>query len=317
MISRTLVLNPIEPVVLSARSALGVPLDMEFTFLNQQQVPVDPTTLLPQLAFLPRSLLMVFAYDVETTAKASGKASVSVPGSVLVDPAGYNLELYQRQPGVAPGDPPVPVALIAKGVLRLEGSAYVAWGPLAPLAVPVVVGPPGPPGPVGPMGVMGPVGPVGPEGDPGPQGEPGSVWYTGNQFPLVSMPAGANVGDLYLKTADPNNGSVWRWDGTQWVNVGTIQGPAGPPTNLTIGTVTTGAPGTPAEVHITGTPPDQVISFVIPAGLTGATGANVTLATSPPPSGTDGSLWWNTATNTLYVREAAAWVPVEAVWGML
>lgn len=41
---------------------------------------------------------------------------------------------------------------------------------------------------------------------------------------------------------------------------------------LTVGTVTTGAPGTAVDVAITGTPGNQVISVTIPRGDTGATG---------------------------------------------
>ncbi len=55
-------------------------------------------------------------------------------------------------------------------------------------------------------------------------------------------------------------------------------GPTGPagldaatPT-LTIGTVTTGAPGTDATASITGTAPDFVLNLTIPAGPTGPTG---------------------------------------------
>lgn len=58
-------------------------------------------------------------------------------------------------------------------------------------------------------------------------------------------------------------------------------GPAGPagadaePITLTIGTVTTGDPGTDAEASITGTSPNFVLNLTIPQGPTGATGATV------------------------------------------
>jgi len=267
MISRTLVINPFEPALMSVRQALGVDLDLSVTFLSQAELPVDPDTLIPQLALLPRSLLGVFAYDFETVDAPGGVATVTVPGSVLVDPAGYSLELYQRRTAENPEDPPVPVSMLGKGVLRTEGSAYIAWGPLGMINVPVVVGPVGPEGPQGVMGLPGPQGIQGIQGIQGEQGDPG------------------------------------------------------PANELTIGTVTTGAPGSPAEVHITGTPPSQVISFVIPSGLTGATGpqgatgANVTLSATAPVGLVDGSLWWQTTTNQLYVREAGVWVIVDAVWG--
>jgi hypothetical protein len=49
-----------------------------------------------------------------------------------------------------------------------------------------------------------------------------------------------------------------------------LVGPVGPPNELTVGTVTTGAPTTAAEVTITGEAPSQVINFVIPKGDTGS-----------------------------------------------
>jgi hypothetical protein len=49
-------------------------------------------------------------------------------------------------------------------------------------------------------------------------------------------------------------------------------GATGPANTLTVGTVTTSAPGGDAEVSITGTAPDQTINFVLPQGETGPTG---------------------------------------------
>jgi len=50
------------------------------------------------------------------------------------------------------------------------------------------------------------------------------------------------------------------------------RGPAGPANNLSIGTVTTVAPGLPAGASISGTPPSQTLNLSIPQGATGATG---------------------------------------------
>lgn len=47
-------------------------------------------------------------------------------------------------------------------------------------------------------------------------------------------------------------------------------GAPGPANELTIGTVTTGAPGSPADATITGTPPAQVLNLTIPRGADGA-----------------------------------------------
>lgn len=49
-------------------------------------------------------------------------------------------------------------------------------------------------------------------------------------------------------------------------------GPAGPANTLTVGSVFTGAPGSAADVTITGTAPSQTINFTIPQGATGAAG---------------------------------------------
>lgn len=200
MTARTIVLNPVEPALLSIRAALGVDLDLDLTFLAQNRSPVDPTPLLPQLALLPRSSRQVFAYDVEITGPANGTGTVSVPGTALVDANGYNLELYQRRAAQASGDPAVPVGLLAKGVLRLEGSAYMQMGPLGMINVPVVVGPPGPQGAQGAASTI-----------PGPAGQRGSIWTTGSGAPTVT---GSELsGDMYL---DEVTGDVWRFDGAAW-----------------------------------------------------------------------------------------------------
>lgn len=47
------------------------------------------------------------------------------------------------------------------------------------------------------------------------------------------------------------------------------KGDPGPANSLTVGTVTTGAPGTAADFSITGTAPDQVLNLTIPQGLPG------------------------------------------------
>jgi len=90
MTARTIVLNPIEPALLSLRSALGIDLDLAITFLAQNQSPVDPASLMAQLALLPRSSLQVFAYDLSgtgTTNECSGSYIVQavITGVTLAD----------------------------------------------------------------------------------------------------------------------------------------------------------------------------------------------------------------------------------------
>jgi hypothetical protein len=204
MTARTIHLNPVEPALLSIRSALGVDLDLDITFLHQNQSPADPTPLMPQLAFMPRSSRQVFAYDVTVTGPANGLGNVKVPGTALTDRNGYNLELYQRRANVEPSDPPVAVGLLAKGVLRLDGSAYAREGPLSAINVPVVVGPPGQQGPPG----------IGVQGDPGTPGKRGSRWTTGIGAPSTPPPLDTLEFDMYL---DETTGDVWQYNGLDWV----------------------------------------------------------------------------------------------------
>ena len=50
-----------------------------------------------------------------------------------------------------------------------------------------------------------------------------------------------------------------------------------PGLTLTIGTVTTGEPGTDAAASITGTSPNFILNLTIPQGITGPTGSTHTL----------------------------------------
>jgi hypothetical protein len=52
------------------------------------------------------------------------------------------------------------------------------------------------------------------------------------------------------------------------------QGDAGPTTNLTIGTVTTGTAGSNATATVDGTPPNLTLNLTIPRGDTGANGTS-------------------------------------------
>lgn len=68
-------------------------------------------------------------------------------------------------------------------------------------------------------------------------------------------------------------------------------GPPGAAATITVGTVTTGAPGTPAEVTNSGTAQNAVLNFTIPQGLPGAS-QPVSLVSSystPPQPGASGT----------------------------
>ena len=93
-----------------------------------------------------------------------------------------------------------------------------------------------PQGEVGPQGLQGEVGPAGPTGPQGEVGPIGPQGIQGEQGPVGPQgPAGADA----------------------------------EPITLTIGTVTTGAPGTDAAASITGTSPNFVLNLTIPQGEPG------------------------------------------------
>jgi hypothetical protein len=199
---RTITLSDVEPAPLSMRHPLGVNFELLLTMLDQRGAPVDPTPQLPQLALLSRSKGSIYATDMTVYDAPNGISRATVPGTVLLDRNGYNVELYLRKTAVGPSDPPVPTALAATGVLALQGDAYTTIGPLGMISVPVVTGPAGPPGPTGVAG---------PTGSPGRRG---SVWYTGSGAPGAI--AGVLPADMYL---DETTGDVYRYDGTtlMWV----------------------------------------------------------------------------------------------------
>jgi hypothetical protein len=173
MTTRNIVITGIEPATLSLRHPLGINLDLLVKMTSQNGTPVDPT--LAQFVMLPRSLGGVYPYDMVAQDVTNGVASVFVPGTMLTDTVGYNLEIYSRKANEAPGDPLLPTGLLARGALITEGSAYTSSGPMNMINIPVVGGPPGPPGEAGARG---------------------SVWTTGLGPPVSTT--GALPGDMYL-----------------------------------------------------------------------------------------------------------------------
>ena len=108
-----------------------------------------------------------------------------------------------------------------------------------------IAGPTGPTGPQGDTGIAGPIGPTGPagaQGEIGPTGPQGDAGIAGPIGPTGPAGAQGEIGPT---------------------------GPAGETPTLTIGTVTTGEPGTDADATITGTAPNFVLNLIIPQGPTG------------------------------------------------
>lgn len=185
---RNLVINNVEPATLNLRHPLGVNLNLLVAMTYQNGDVVDPD--LNQLVLAPRSRGGVYPYDMTVYDPTNGISQAKIPGASLTDPSGYNLEIYARE--IGEGGVPVPSALLAKGWIALEGSAYNQEGPLNMINVPVVTGPPGPQGPAGVRG---------------------SQWFTGNGDPTVSVSDSKVNGDMYL---DEDTGNVWRYDGVVW-----------------------------------------------------------------------------------------------------
>ena len=145
-------------------------------------------------------------------------------------------------------------------------------GPMGPQGCPGKAGATGPTGPQGVQGLQGPQGPQGVTGVTGPQGVPGlqgSPGATGPQGPQgVAGPTGA-TGATGAAGATGPQGPQGIAGPTGATGATGIPGGAA---TVEVGNVTTGAPGTNAEVSNAGTAQNALLNFVIPQGSTGPTG---------------------------------------------
>ena len=130
-------------------------------------------------------------------------------------------------------------------------------------------------GPQGAQGVQGEKGATGERGATGPQGAKGDKGdaftyadFTQEQLAALKGPKGdtGERGPQGLQGAKGATGP----QGAQGVQG--LQGPAGNAATITIGNVTTSAPGTSASVTNRGTPSAVVLDFVLPRGEDGADG---------------------------------------------
>lgn len=101
-------------------------------------------------------------------------------------------------------------------------------GPTGPAGIDGVTGPTGAAGPTGPTGadstVEGPTGPTGATGPTGPQAV--AATFLGEVADIASLPPSGNTtNDAYYVVAE---NSIYIWDGSQWFDAGSIQGPTGP-----------------------------------------------------------------------------------------
>ncbi|HIU68798.1 MAG TPA: collagen-like protein [Candidatus Scubalenecus merdavium] len=122
----------------------------------------------------------------------------------------------------------------------------------------------GPQGPAGPQGEQGPQGEKGPAGEQGPPGEMGPQGPPGEQGPQ-----GAKGDPGEQGPAGPAGPQGEKGDPGE-------TGPQGEPgqdgeaATITVGSVTTGEPGTNAQVTNSGTTVNAVLDFVIPRGEDGS-----------------------------------------------
>ncbi len=158
-----------------------------------------------------------------------------------------------RPPITPPGTPTLTIGTVTTGEPGSEAEASITG--TAPNFILNLTIPQGEVGPVGPAGAQGPIGETGPQGDQGEQGPVGPAGPQGEQGEVGPQGPAGEAGP-----AGPQG----------------EPGPAGEdgltPT-LTIGTVTTGEPGTEAEASITGTAPNFVLNLTIPQGEPGTPGA--------------------------------------------
>ena len=163
----------------------------------------------------------------------------------------------------------------------------------------------GPRGPQGPMGLPGPqgiAGNTGATGSQGPQGPQGAAGPQGIQGPQGITGATGPQGPQGITGATGPQGpqGITGTTGPQGLAGVTgpmgLTGPTGAAATITIGTVTTGDPGTEATVTNSGTTEEAVFDFVIPRGKPGGGGAPEVLATVDTitqPTSANGALIFN------------------------
>ena len=164
-------------------------------------------------------------------------------------------------------------AYSAIGTSQINNSIFA--GPQGPQGIQGPAGLQGIQGATGSLGPQGATGPIGPAGPQGPQGAAGTgvrivgtVPTIGNLNPNYA----GSVGDMMIVASD-GGGHVW--NGTTWVSVGQIQGPAGPqgPQGIQGPVGNTGSTGPQGPIGNTGPQgPQGQVGPTGPQGPIGQTG---------------------------------------------
>lgn len=229
----------------------------------------DPAKVLPTAQSLAaaaaKSESNAKAY-MDTTKDLSENVNVFVPSvdadgtltwtnkAGLANPAAVNVKGAKGDPGTGitlKGKYDSLSALQAAHPKADEGDAYMAgtnlyvWNGSAWIDCGNIQGPKGEKGDTGLQGVQGEKGERGPQGATGPQGAKGDKGDKGDTGPQGPQGIQGERG---------------------------LQGPAGSAATITIGSVTTSAPGTSAQVTNRGTSSAAVLDFVLPKGKDGADG---------------------------------------------
>jgi hypothetical protein len=168
-------------------------------------------------------------------------------------------------------------------------------------------------------------GPKGDKGDPGATGSPGATGPTGPPGSQGSPGAAATIAVGSTTTLAPGSSATVNNSGSSSAatfnfgipagvqgNTGATgsQGPAGNAATIAVGSTTTGAPGTNANVTNTGTSAAAVFAFTIPRGDVGAQGPP-----GPAGAGTGDMLASVYDTNHDNIVDQAAAVPWTGVTG--
>lgn len=158
----------------------------------------------------------------------------------------------------------------------------------------------------------------------GPQGDTGAQGPDGTPFIWQGDIADRAAINAYIPLLNPNmfgytfrvlsDNSVMFWTGTKFTSFTDAfggLGPTGAVNVLTMGTVTTGAVGSPLIVSITGSPPAQTLNLTVPRGGTGQQGPD-----GPPGPLRNSTDYDNTVTHTagmipLWSTSTSKWVPTE------